>query len=204
MATLIANPPQLDEVLRLRKERGLDLYDEVWEGTYVMHVIPNDEHQSIVGRLCRALIEGIEDPELGIVRPGVNLASAANNWKQDYRCPDVVVILKDNPSAVCHDAFWTGGLDLAVEILSPRDETPSKIDFYAKVGTKELLVIDRDPWRLDLHRHDGAGLPVAASAGVDGETLASQSLPITLRLVSGEERPRILVTHVESGREWTV
>ncbi|MEM6799555.1 MAG: Uma2 family endonuclease [Planctomycetota bacterium] len=201
---LIANPPDLDEVLRLRKERGLDTYDEVWKGTYVMHAIPSDEHQDIVGGLCYALIDVVQRPGLGKVRPGVNLASDENNWKSDYRCPDVVVILNSNQSAVCHDVFWTGGLDLAVEILSPRDEIPSKIDFYAKVGTKELLVIDRDPWRLDLHRHDGQALPVVASSELGGEPIVSQSLPITLRLVAGEPRPNIVVSEADTEREWTV
>ena len=168
-----------------------------------MHALPNDEHQDVVGGLQYVLRDIIQITGRGKVRPGINLASNANDWKSDYRCPDVVVFLKDSP-VVCHGVFWTGGPDFAVEILSPDDKMPSKIDFYAKVGTRELLVIDRDPWRLDLHRHDGQALPVAAVGRLDGPAIASESLPITLRLVRGEERPRILVTHTETGREWTV
>lgn len=203
MAMLVADALTEDELLATRRERGLDRYDEVWDGMYVMHALPNDEHQQIVNRLSHALTFLIEDSGRGQVRPGVNLSSNPSNWKLDYRCPDVVVFLNDS-SAICHGAFWTGGADLAVEILSPRDEMPSKLDFYAKVGTKELLIVDRDPWQLRLHRHDGTSLALAAVAEPEGEVVASQTLPIALRLVKSESRPRIIVQHIDSGQEWTV
>jgi len=45
-----------------------------------------------------------------------------------------------------------GGPDFAVEILNPGDRTPEKLPFYASVNVRELLVVDRDPWSLELFR----------------------------------------------------
>jgi hypothetical protein len=60
---------------------------------------------------------------------------------------------------------WFGGPELAIEIVSPGDRTLEKLDFYARVGTQELLVIDRDPWQLTLYRVnlDQKMVPVAVS-----------------------------------------
>lgn len=203
MTMIVADALTEDELLATRRERGLDLYDEVWDGMYVMHALPNDEHQDIVATLLHALVETIQIAKLGKVRPGVNLASDPTNWKNDYRCPDVVVFLNDT-SATCHGAFWTGGPDLAVEILSPRDQTPSKLDFYSKIGTRELLVIDRDPWQLEFYRHNGDDLQFVAAGKLGGEAITSESLPISLQLVEGEERPQVIVRHSESGQEWMI
>lgn len=203
MAMLVTDSVLSEGLLEQRRERGADKYDEVWEGLYVMHAYPADEHQEIVINLCYALTDIVANTKKGKVRPGVNLASDPTDWKRDYRCPDVVVFL-DGSDAVCHDAFWTGGPAMAIEVVSPDDQSRKKIDFYAKVGTRELLFIDRDPWRLELRRHDGSGLPIAAVAQPDGPSIVSESLPLTLRLAPGEERPRIIVTHSESGQEWTV
>lgn len=203
MTMMVADSLAAEELLKERRKRGLDKYDEVWEGMYVMHALPNDEHQKIVTRLTAALVDAIEDAGIGEVRAGINLASDPNDWQHDYRCPDAVVFLNDS-TAECHGAFWTGGPALAVEVVSPDDEYRQKLDFYGKVGTQELLVVNRDPWRLELHRHDGQGLPVAAACELDGEPIASESLPLSLQLVTGDPRPRILVRHAESQREWSV
>lgn len=145
----------------------------------------------------------VDDDGLGEARMGTNLASAPSDWKNDYRCPDVVVFL-NNSSAICHGPCWTGGPNLAVEIVSPDDETRQKFGFYAKVGTEELLVVDRNPWRLELLRNDGVTMGHAAFGELNGDAIACESLPINLRLMSGEKRPQILVTHTETGQEWVV
>ncbi|MCA9240120.1 MAG: Uma2 family endonuclease [Planctomycetales bacterium] len=203
MAMLVVDESFSQQLLNERLRSGGDKFDEVWEGVYVVHAYPADEHQKIVNRLSLALTYIIEEAELGEVRPGVNLATDPNNWKHDYRCPDVVVFLNGSQS-VCHGAFWSGPPDFAVEIISPNDKAREKLDFYAKLGTRELLYLDRDPWKLELRSHDGQGLPVVAVAHVDGPAITSQSLPISLQLTSGEQRPQIVVTHGATGREWIV
>jgi Uma2 family endonuclease len=94
---------------------------------------------------------------------------------------------------------------LAVEIVSEDDRSRDKIPFYARVGTRELLVIDRDPWSLELFRLSGGELRSIGTATLEnGLVLASETLPLTFRLVRGDDRPSILVTHTPDGRTWNV
>ena len=51
MAILVTDP-DLEQRLRVqRAAMGADRYDEVWDGTYMMAPMPNDEHQNVVPRL---------------------------------------------------------------------------------------------------------------------------------------------------------
>jgi hypothetical protein len=43
-------PPELDEVIRRRQTLGQDLYDEMWEGSYVMAPAPSPAHGALQGR----------------------------------------------------------------------------------------------------------------------------------------------------------
>ena len=134
MTTMIHD---LDLERRLQAERaacGADRYDEVWEGVYMMAPMPNDEHQMIVNALAAILQDLIGWPGLGQVRPGVNVSDRCEGWQQNYRVPDVAVFLNDT-KAVNHTAFWLGGPDLAIEVVSPGDQTLEKLDFYARVNS---------------------------------------------------------------------
>ena len=192
---------------RLKAERaasGADRYDEVWEGVYMMAPMPNHEHQLLVGRWTRVLDEIVTDRQLGEVVPGINVSDRIDNWEQNYRVPDVAVFLKGT-RAVNHDSFWYGGPDFAVEIVSRHDQTREKIDFYGKIGTRELLVIDRDPWRLELYRLGGGILQLAASAGpCDRTPIVSHVLEFRALLQPSEHRPLIQVDHAASDRTWTI
>ncbi|HEX6985520.1 MAG TPA: Uma2 family endonuclease, partial [Planctomycetaceae bacterium] len=190
---------------RRREEAGEDRWDEVWDGVYVMGALPNDEHQGIVGWLTTILTLTVELNGLGVVRPGVNVSDRPEHWKENYRCPDVVVYLKDNP-AENRGTHWFGGPDLAAEVVCPGEDPHAKLDFYAKVGTRELLVVDRDPWRLELFRLTNDELKRVGlsevSDGRPGEVLASEVVPFTWRLVPGDGRPRIEATYIETGQTW--
>ena len=99
----------------------------------------------------------IWESRLGKVMAGVNVSDREHGWKKNYRCPDVVVFLNHTKAVDC-DTFWFGGPDFAVEIASPGDRSREKLEFYAKVGTRELLLVDRKPWSLELYRLDGEKL----------------------------------------------
>jgi Uma2 family endonuclease len=204
MDTLVLDPYVSERLLRERRERGIDVYDEVWEGVYVMAPAPNDEHQEIEMNFARPLLDAVHDRKLGTVRMRVNLASNPADWEHDYRIPDIVVFLKGSP-AVCHDTFWSGPPDFIVEIVSPNDKTREKLAFFAKVGTRELLVIDRDPWRLELYRLKGSSLSLAGST-VPGDAagIASDVLPMTFKLLAGKDRPTIEITATDLQRTWTI
>ena len=204
MAALLIDRELEDRLRREREESGAARWDEVWDGVYVMSPLPNNQHQGIAGRLHLILGSVIELTGRGRVFPGVNVSDQPRHWKKNYRCPDVAVYLNANP-AEDRDTHWLGGPDLAVEIISPDEDPHAKLDFYAKVGTRELLIVNRDPWRLELHRLDGGELKrVGISTVEGGETLASQAVPFTWRLTAGEKRPVIAMTCTESGQVWDV
>ena len=94
------------------------------------------------------------------------------------------------------DTHWLGGPDFAVEILSPGDPAREKLDFYAKVNVRELLIIDRSPWQLDLYRlaEASARLGRHVDAG-RARRSRPEVLPLMFRLVPDEPRPTIEVVH---------
>ncbi len=204
MATLVTDP-RLEE--RLKEQRtawGADRYDEVWGGVYTMAPLPNDEHQEIVSRLVSILEEVVGWPGIGKVRPGVNLAGPGEDWEHDYRVPDVAVFLRGG-GAENRDTHWRGPADFLVEITSPGDRAREKIPFYARIGVKELLLIERHPWTLELYRSQEGGLvTVGQSTPRGGEVLTSRTVPLEFQLLPGSPRPNIQVTHPATGRRWLV
>ena len=203
MPTLLLDEDLADSLRRQRRERGGDRWDEVWDGVYVMSPLPNNEHQGVSGKLCSLLTLFVELRDLGRVFPGVNV-SDREDWTTNFRCPDIAVYLAGNP-AENRDTFWLGGPDLAVEIISKGEDPHAKLGFYAKAGTRELLVVNRRPWRLELFRlDDGTLQPVSTSTVEGGETLTSETVPFTWRLAAGAERPVIETTCTETGQRWDV
>ena len=204
MATLVLDP-RLEEALKeQRRAWGADHHDEVWEGTYVMPPLPNDEHQEIISLLVSILQDVVGWAKLGKVRPGVNLAADHDDWERDYRAPDVVVFLRDR-QARNYDTHWCGPADFVVEITSPGDRTRQKLPFYSRLGVRELLIVDRDPWALELYRWgDGALVLVGRSTAEEGGKLASQTVPLVFELAASTPRPAIRVAHPQSGRTWEV
>ena len=204
MAMMI-NEAALEE--RLRQERaacGADRYDEVWEGVYMMAPMPNNDHQRIVGRLTRVLDEIVTDRQLGEVFPGANVSDRVEDWDQNYRVPDVAVFLKHS-QAVNHGTFWFGGPDFAVEVVSPNDQSRDKLDFYGKVKTRELLIIDREPWQLELFRHQGSQMvSVASATSADGMSITSKVLPLEVSLRLVDHTPRVYVVDPSTNKSWTL
>ena len=180
---------------------GLDAKDEVWEGTYVVMRDPTPEHQLIVGRLQTIFTTLVDFRDLGTTYPGGNVSDRAEDWRENYRCPDVLVFLKDN-TAVQHAAHWEGGPDLLVEVVSPGDRSREKLDFYADLGVREFLVIDRGPWRLELYEptRDRVG-PVAVA--VPGERgFETTVVPAAWSLTSQNgDRPKVRVEG--GGQVWS-
>jgi Uma2 family endonuclease len=205
MSAVIADARLKDALIAQRRASGTDRWDEVWEGVYVLMPLPNDEHQGLVQRLSTILDLTVGMTGLGQVRPGVNISDRIVDWTQNYRCPDVVVFL-EGTSAENHEAFWYGGPDFAIEVVSPGDRSREKLEFYAGVGTRELLIIDREPWSLELFRlHEGQLQSVGLCALKDEIELSSQIVPLSFRLRAGErDRPQIVVAHQDSSQVWTL
>jgi len=202
MTMLISDPWVEEKLKEQRKAWGADHHDEVWEGVYFMAPLPNDEHQELVMGVSSALYAAIDGAQLGKTRPGVNLAGFADNWEHDYRVPDVIVFLNET-AAENFKTYWRGAADFVVEITSPDDRTYEKIPFYARLGVRELLIVDRQPWALKLYRLRESALELIGESTLQqADLLTSAVLPLRFQLVAGQPRPQIEIIHVETGQHW--
>src|SRR5207302_7802971 len=127
-----------------RRRLGIDQWDEVWDGVYIMTPPADIEHFSVSGDLLSVLITVVKEAGLGEVFAGVAISDRKENWEKNFRVPDVTVFLNGNPAEDC-ETHWFGGPDFAIEIVSPNDRTRKKIPVYEKVGTREFMIVDRRP-----------------------------------------------------------
>jgi Uma2 family endonuclease len=202
MATVIIDPAELRRLIRERRECGGDRYDEVWDGVYVMSPLADNQHQQLATKFAGAIDQAMGDREEVQVFAGTNVSDRDQRWKRNFRCPDVAVFLPGNP-AQDRGSHWFGGPDFAVEIISPYDRSRKKFAFYAKVNVRELLLVARRPWCLELYRlRDGKYELVGKSDAEQPAVLASEVLPLTFRLIPGEPRPRIEVARTDGTQRW--
>jgi hypothetical protein len=103
------------------------------------------------------------------------------------------------------ETFWLGGPDFVVEIVSPDDASRDKLEFYSSVGVRELLLIDRNPWQLELYQLKGRTLAeVGRSTTSESTTIRSAVVPLSFKLIPGGARPSIEVTHHDGVQRWMV
>ena len=203
MPLLVLDPYVQRDLIRRRRRLGHDKQDEVWDGVYLIMPSPDDEHQAIRGRLSAILLVEASLPDGSLVRMGVNITDRPDAWKTNYRCPDVVVF-SPRTRAVNHSDFWHGGADFTVEIRSRGDMSRKKLPFYGRVGTRELLIIDRRPWALELYRLDGEAMRSVGKVTEQGGELTSEVVPLRFALRPAEDRPRIVVTHASGQPVWEI
>src|SRR3954451_21332658 len=110
-----------ESLLAERRSRGVDRWDEMWEG--VLHLVPQPTswHQGFGAGLILAL--GPRAKALGL---GVYYETALYRTDEDYRVPDLAFVL---PSQRAKRGIERGA-ELLVEILSPNDESYDKLPFY--------------------------------------------------------------------------
>ncbi len=148
-----------------------------------MSAIASNEHQSLASQLSAVIITTIDWQGLGRTFTGANVSDRREEWVKNYRIPNVLVFKNDSPAEDC-GTHWLGGPEMAIEIVSPGDRTLEKLDFYAKVGTRELLVVDRAPWQLTLYRINTEGklAPVAISRLEQRTSLQCNEFPLGFAL----------------------
>lgn len=165
--------------------------------------MPNSEHQILATDLALAFQGGIDRAAGDLALVGANVSDRVTGWTENYREPDVLVVLHTNTARHC-GTHWAGGPDLAVEIVSPGENPRLKLDFYAKVNTRELLIVERDPWAVEMYQlQSGALVLVGSSTDANGLVLTSTVLPLTFALQAGAARPTIRITHTATGQVWT-
>jgi Uma2 family endonuclease len=203
MAIVSVDPIELARLIRERRECGGDRYDEVWDGVYVMSPLADNEHQELGYLLSRAIHSGLGSNGGARVFPGCNVSDRPRRWKRNYRCPDVAVFLPGNP-AQDRGSHWFGGPDFAVEILSPYDRSRQKFGFFAKAGVRELMLVVRRPWSLELHRRVGKDFELVGESepSADSPLLFSEVLNLGFRLIPGDTRPQIEVSKAEGNLRW--
>jgi Uma2 family endonuclease len=203
--TLMLEEDLFQDLVRERQEKGLDLYDEVWEGVYVMPSMPSLSHQKLVHSLEVVLDEVVVRTGEGEVYPGANVSDRREDWKENFRVPDIVVVLKGGRAVAC-DSHLYGGPDFLVEIETPGDATDRKIPFYSAIGVRELLVVHRDSRVLRLYRHDGRQLASVEPSDYRGKKwLVSAVVPLAFRrkVQRGEPAAEVRRTDKRTG-SWTV
>lgn len=137
------------------------------------------------------------------VLPGCNVSDRDAGWTENYREPDAVVYLASNP-AKDSDTHWSGGPDLAVEIVNPGENPRLKLGFYEQVNTRELFIVERDPWAVEMYQFRSGKLVLVGTAkATNGVVLASSVLPLTFELSAGAARPTIRIAHTGTGQVWT-
>jgi len=100
---------------------------------------------------------------------------------------------------------WVGGPDFLVEIVSDDDRSREKLDFYGQIGVRELLIVDRDPWLLELYRlANGELISVGTTQPGQTHSLASEVLPVSFRLIEEPSRPIVEVRHADGVQAWSI
>jgi Uma2 family endonuclease len=204
MTIVSIEPGEFKRMIRERRKFGGDRYDEVWDGVYVMSPWADNQHQRLAARLVVVFTLAL-GADIQIFA-GCNVSDRPKRWQKNYRCPDVAVFLPGN-LAEDRQTHWFGGPDFAVEIMSRNDRSREKFDFYFKVGVRDLLLINRRPWRLELYRSEETEWKnVGHSALGDGaaSVLHSEVLELGFRLVKGTNRPQIEVSRITSKERWLV
>jgi len=124
--SVVATPDQIAERHRL----GLDRFDEIWVGRYHVNAAPHPRHSFLLRYAERLLDERAEAQGL------VPLGEFNIGTPTDYRIPDAGYV-----DTLPTEAFVPTAR-LVVEVLSPNDETLSKLPFYAHHRVDEVLLID--------------------------------------------------------------
>jgi Uma2 family endonuclease len=200
-ALFITDPDMVERLIAEREQAGANRWDEVWDGVYVMNPLPNNEHQEIVAEMLFVFRSVLGR---GVVFPGLNISDRETNWRTNYRGPDIVVRLE---GSVARDlgTHLVGGPDFLVEVVSRGDGSRDKLPFYASIAVREVLLVDRDPWGLELYRLDGGELKLVSRILLkQTQLLASDVLGLSFRLVAGEQRPQIEIVHHDGAQRWLV
>jgi Uma2 family endonuclease len=142
MKTVVLDPPPIEvqQLIERRKQLGLDLYDEVWEGTYHMTPAPRARHGYLLDELVRVLRPFMEPAGLVGTAP-FNLGDA-----DDYRVPDYGYH-RGMPDL---EAIYLSTAAVVVEVVSPGDETYDKLPFYASHKVDEVIIVVPAQERVEL------------------------------------------------------
>jgi hypothetical protein len=169
--TVVLGPPpaELEALIARRRKLGIDLFDEVWEGSCHMAPALHSGH-GIVERRLAMLLEPFALRRSLIGTGPFNLGE-----QDDFRVPD------GGYHRALPNAVFVPTAAIVVEVVSPDDETFAKFGFYAAHGVDELVVADpaERTVRWFARTPDGAGCAEVDGSALLGITAADASAAIT-------------------------
>ncbi|MFM8741021.1 MAG: Uma2 family endonuclease [Cytophagales bacterium] len=143
MGIIIESPPRtIMEVYEMLPGGTLA---ELIESQIYMSPAPSFYHRDIVFEISTQIRKYLKDNKLGklVIAPfDVKLDEMQNTVQ-----PDIVVILKTNPSQIDREGRYQGIPDLLIEVLSPSNreyDLIKKKDLYQKFGVQEYWIVDPD------------------------------------------------------------
>jgi Uma2 family endonuclease len=178
-----------EEELADRRSKGLDRWDEMWEGVLHTTPAPSLEHQRILSGLIEFLRPYLRKTGRGTLLPGINVFNE-RSAAPDYRIPDLTFVAAGREHILQQDGVRGEGPDAVIEIRSPEDETYDKLPFYAALAMSEIIVCQRDSKEPEIFRLAGSQYFVL-QPDRDG-WLTSSALGLRLRRV-GATPPRLRI-----------
>ena len=137
-------PVEFEALLERRRQLGLDRFDEERDGIYYVNPAPSYEHQRLSQQLAVILDPLATAAGLEAVVGGVNLGEKGN-----YVIPDASLHRPGSGGTYLPTAA------LAIEIVSPGDDSWEKLPFYAAHEVDELVIVEREERRVHWLRLTG-------------------------------------------------
>src|SRR5688500_14384952 len=121
MALMVLDP-RIEQRLKAEREAsGLNRYDEVWDGVYMIRTPSDLEHQDLLTGMSYAVRMALTMDHPAHVH-AANVSDRDEDWLENYRTPDVAVVYPESTARNC-DTHWCGGPDFCAEIASPGDRS---------------------------------------------------------------------------------
>ncbi len=168
--------------LARRRAIGADRWDEMWDGVLHTAPAPSREHQRMLGELIAFLLPSFKRIGRGTIHPEINVIDDSSA-EENYRIPDLTFVAAGRERILVEDGVRGGGPDAVIEIRSPGDESYEKLPFYARLGVREVVILDRDSKRPEVYRLAGK-TDVAVAADRDG-WVAVETMRLRLRRIPG-------------------
>ena len=120
-----------------RSERGIDRWDEVWDGVLHVPPSPTTAHQELVFELRTVTADRSRSLSACEIIQQLTVFDPTKG-ERNYRTPDMVIAAPINVS----ERGIEGHAELVIEILSPNDESRNKFEFYAARQIPEYWLVD--------------------------------------------------------------